>query len=118
MVHGLCHISSWNTWYDSLTTSVKITYMVITVLILHGVLALAEVGCWMYSSERQVARLRLAYLRAVLSQEVGAFDTDLTSGKVITGIGHHTSIIHDAIGEKVHNYIRTSIPVILALVTF
>lgn len=72
-----------------------------TFLIIHGVLDFAEVGCWMYSSERQVARLRLAYLRAVLSQEVGAFDTDLTSGKVITGISNHTSIIHDAIGEKV-----------------
>ncbi|XP_050385288.1 ABC transporter B family member 19-like [Argentina anserina] len=64
-----------------------------------------EVGCWMYSSERQVARLRLAYLRAVLSQEVGAFDTDLTSGKVITGISNHTSIIHDAIGEKLGHFL-------------
>lgn len=55
----------------------------------------------MYSSQRQVARLRLAYLRAVLSQEIGAFDTDLTSGKIITGISNHMSIIQDAIGEKV-----------------
>lgn len=55
----------------------------------------------MYSSERQVARLRLAYLRAVLRQEIGAFDTDLTSGKIITGISNHMSIIQDAIGEKV-----------------
>lgn len=72
----------------------------------------------MYTSERQVARLRLAYLRAVLSQEVGAFDTDLTSGKVIAGISNHTSIIHDAIGEKVYIYtcMYTGL-VILALVT-
>ncbi|KAL6122983.1 hypothetical protein ACLB2K_075506 [Fragaria x ananassa] len=66
-----------------------------------------EVACWMYSSERQVARLRLAYLRAVLSQEVGAFDTDLTSGKVITGISNHTSIIHDAIGEKLGHFLSS-----------
>ncbi|KAK9914635.1 hypothetical protein M0R45_038404 [Rubus argutus] len=64
-----------------------------------------EVGCWMYTSERQVARLRLAYLRAVLRQEVGAFDTDLTSGKVITGVSNHTSIIHDAIGEKLGHFL-------------
>lgn len=55
----------------------------------------------MYASERQLARLRLAYLRSVLSQEIGAFDTDLTSGKIITGVSNHMSVIQDAIGEKV-----------------
>ena len=57
----------------------------------------------MYASERQLACLRLAFLRAVLSQEIGAFDTDLTSGKIIDGISNHMSIIQDAIGEKVCN---------------
>lgn len=55
----------------------------------------------MYASERQVVRLRLAYIKAVLSQEIGAFDTELTSGKIISGISNHMSIIQDAIGEKV-----------------
>ncbi|KAM7504957.1 hypothetical protein LguiB_003861 [Lonicera macranthoides] len=45
-----------------------------------------EIGCWMYASERQAARLRLAFLKSVLSQEVGAFDTDLTGGKIISGV--------------------------------
>ncbi|KAI3807939.1 hypothetical protein L1987_23877 [Smallanthus sonchifolius] len=48
-----------------------------------------EVGGWMYASERQVTRLRLAYLKAVLKQEIGAFDTELTNGKIITGISSH-----------------------------
>lgn len=63
----------------------------------------------MYASERQLSRLRLAYLRAVLSQEIGAFDTELTSAKVITGISKHMSVIQDAIGEKVSkiNHILT-----------
>lgn len=61
----------------------------------------AEIGCWIYTSERQVRRLRLRFLRAVLRQEIGAFDTDLTSGKIISGISSHMSIIQDAIGEKV-----------------
>lgn len=56
----------------------------------------------MHTSERQVSCLRLAFLRAVLKQEIGAFDTDLTSGKVITGISSHMSLIQDAIGEKVY----------------
>jgi ATP-binding cassette subfamily B (MDR/TAP) protein 1 len=57
----------------------------------------------MYASERQLARLRLSFLRAVLSQEIGALDTDLSSGKIIDGISNHMSIIQDAIGEKVCN---------------
>lgn len=61
----------------------------------------AETGGWMYASERQVTRMRLAYLKAVLKQEIAAFDSELTNGKIITGISNHMSIIQDAIGEKV-----------------
>ncbi|XP_047983858.1 LOW QUALITY PROTEIN: ABC transporter B family member 19-like [Salvia hispanica] len=64
-----------------------------------------EIGCWMYASERQVRRIRLSFLKAVLSQEIGAFDTDLTSGKIITGISSHMFVIQDAIGEKLGHFI-------------
>nr|XP_043616145.1 ABC transporter B family member 19-like [Erigeron canadensis] len=64
-----------------------------------------EVGGWMYASERQVTRLRLAYLKAVLKQEIGAFDTELTNGKIITGISNHMSVIQDAIGEKLGHFL-------------
>ncbi|CAJ1974513.1 unnamed protein product [Sphenostylis stenocarpa] len=63
-----------------------------------------EIGCWMYASERQLFRLRLAYLTAVLNQEIGAFDTELTSGKVISGISNQMSVIQDAIGEKLGHF--------------
>ncbi|XP_012089551.2 ABC transporter B family member 19 isoform X2 [Jatropha curcas] len=66
-----------------------------------------EIGCWMYASERQLARLRLAFMEAVLSQEIGAFDTDLTSGKIITGVTNHMSIIEDAIGEKLGHFLSS-----------
>lgn len=56
----------------------------------------------MYASERQMARLRLEFLTAMLRQEIGAFDTDITSGKIISGMSYQMSIIQDAIGEKVH----------------
>lgn len=58
----------------------------------------------MYSSERQLSRLRLAFLEAVLTQDIAAFDTDLTTGKIITGTTSHMNIIQDAIGERVSNY--------------
>ncbi|KAK9093654.1 hypothetical protein Scep_025123 [Stephania cephalantha] len=64
-----------------------------------------EIGCWMYSSERQAARLRLAFFRAVLSQDIGAFDTDLTTGKIIAGITNHMNVIQDAIGEKLGHFL-------------
>lgn len=57
----------------------------------------------MYASQRQVAGLRLKFLRAVLRQDIGAFDTDITSGKVLTGISNHMSLIQDTIGEKVNS---------------
>ncbi|KAK9293108.1 hypothetical protein L1049_021094 [Liquidambar formosana] len=66
-----------------------------------------EIGCWMYTSERQTTRLRLEFLRAVLNQEIGAFDTDLTTGKIISGISNHMSVIQDAIGEKTISQIKT-----------
>ncbi|XP_062191062.1 ABC transporter B family member 19-like [Phragmites australis] len=60
-----------------------------------------EIACWMYTSQRQMARMRMAYLRSVLSQDVGAFDTDLTTANIIAGATNHMSVIQDAIGEKV-----------------
>ncbi|XP_021276540.1 ABC transporter B family member 19-like [Herrania umbratica] len=66
-----------------------------------------EIGCWMYASERQMARLRLAFLRAMLNQEIGAFDTDLTSGKIISGMSYDMSIIQDAIGEKLGHFLSS-----------
>lgn len=69
----------------------------------------AEIGCWMYASQRQVARLRLKFLNTVLRQDIGAFDTELTTGKVLTGISNHMSLIQDTIGEKVHKLIPVNI---------
>ncbi|KAG9455356.1 hypothetical protein H6P81_008260 [Aristolochia fimbriata] len=68
---------------------------------------LLEVGCWMYTCERQVSRIRLAFLGAVLNQEIEAFDTDLTSGKIITGITNHMNLIQDAIGEKMGHFLSS-----------
>ncbi|KAG1360812.1 ABC transporter B family member 19-like [Cocos nucifera] len=66
-----------------------------------------EISCFMYASERQMARFRLEFLKAVLGQDIGAFDTDLTTAKIITGITSHMSIIQDAIGEKLGHFISS-----------
>ncbi|KAH8487776.1 hypothetical protein H0E87_026381 [Populus deltoides] len=66
-----------------------------------------EVGCWMYASERQLARLRFAFLEAVLSQDVGAliqiYQVEKSSLESLTTM----SIIQDAIGEKLGHFLSS-----------
>ncbi|EEC82914.1 hypothetical protein OsI_27835 [Oryza sativa Indica Group] len=64
-----------------------------------------EITCWMYTSQRQMSRMRMAYLRSVLSQDIGAFDTDLTTANVMAGATNHMSAIQDAIGEKLGHFL-------------
>jgi hypothetical protein len=45
--------------------------------------------------------MQMAYLRSVLGQDVGAFDTDLTTANIMAGATNHMKVIQDAIGEKV-----------------
>lgn len=51
--------------------------------------------------------MRLEYLRSVLNQEVGAFDTDLTTANIITGVTNHMNVIQDAIGEKLGHFVAS-----------
>ncbi|KAG6478375.1 hypothetical protein ZIOFF_061817 [Zingiber officinale] len=66
---------------------------------------LLEISCWMYTSERQLARMRLAFIDSILHQDIEAFDTELTTAKVIACVTSHMSIIQDAIGEKLGHFI-------------
>ncbi|KAL0400495.1 UNVERIFIED_CONTAM: ABC transporter B family member 19 [Sesamum latifolium] len=96
------HINNTNEMVNALKKVVPYVWYMAFATFPAGIL---EIGCWMYASERQVTRLRLTFLKAVLSQEIGAFDTDLTSGKIISGISSHMSIIQDAIGEKLGHFL-------------
>ncbi|CAH9092477.1 unnamed protein product [Cuscuta epithymum] len=66
----------------------------------------AEIGCWMYSGERQAGEWRKRYLEAVLKQDVGFFDTDARTGDVVFSISTDTLLVQDAISEKVGNFIH------------
>uniref|UniRef100_A0A0C9RIA8 TSA: Wollemia nobilis Ref_Wollemi_Transcript_18635_3947 transcribed RNA sequence n=1 Tax=Wollemia nobilis TaxID=56998 RepID=A0A0C9RIA8_9CONI len=65
-----------------------------------------EVACWMYTGERQATRMRLAYLRAMLSQDVSFFDTESSGGEVVAAITGDVIIVQDAISEKVGNFMH------------
>ncbi|XP_076953143.1 ABC transporter B family member 11-like isoform X1 [Bidens hawaiensis] len=71
-----------------------------------GVAAFFTVVCWTVSGERQAARIRSTYLRAILSQEVGYFDRESKSGEIVERMSGDTVIIQDAMGEKVGKFIQ------------
>ncbi|XVE68022.1 hypothetical protein DITRI_Ditri09bG0035000 [Diplodiscus trichospermus] len=62
--------------------------------------------CWSRTGERQAARMRARYLKAVLRQDVGYFDLHVTStAEVITSVSNDSLIIQDVLSEKVPNFL-------------
>ncbi|KAF7819649.1 ABC transporter B family member 15-like [Senna tora] len=62
--------------------------------------------CWTRTGERQAARMRARYLKAVLRQEVAYFDLHVTStSEVITSVSNDSLVIQDALSEKVPNFL-------------
>lgn len=65
---------------------------------------IAEVSCWMVTGERQATRIRGLYLKTILRQDIGFFDTETTTGEVIGRMSGDTILIQEAMGEKVNIY--------------
>ncbi|KAJ0263269.1 ABC transporter B family member 2 [Hirschfeldia incana] len=63
-----------------------------------------EVACWMHTGERQAAKMRRAYLRSVLSQDI--IDTEASTGEVISAITSDILVIQDALSQKVGNFLH------------
>lgn len=56
----------------------------------------------MQTGERQSARMRMQYLKSVLSQDVSFFDTKTSTGEIISSISTDIVVIQDAISDKVY----------------
>ncbi|CAM6102831.1 unnamed protein product [Calypogeia fissa] len=65
-----------------------------------------EVSFWMYTGERQAAKLRAEYLKAILRQDIAQFDADGTTGAIVNSFAVDTLLVQDAIGEKVGNFLH------------
>ncbi|KAJ8773928.1 hypothetical protein K2173_009359 [Erythroxylum novogranatense] len=65
-----------------------------------------EVACWMHTGERQAAKMRMAYLRSTLNQDISLFDTEASTGEVIAAITSDIIVVQDAISEKVGNFMH------------
>ncbi|KAI3722356.1 hypothetical protein L2E82_33392 [Cichorium intybus] len=62
--------------------------------------------CWARTAERQASKLRSAYLKAVLRQEVAYFDLNVTStAEIITSVSSDSLIIQEVISEKVPMFV-------------
>lgn len=55
----------------------------------------------MITGERQAARIRGLYLKAILRQDIAFFDKETNTGEVIGRMSGDTVLIQDAMGEKV-----------------
>jgi ATP-binding cassette subfamily B (MDR/TAP) protein 1 len=55
----------------------------------------------MHTGERQAAKMRMAYLRSMLNQDITLFDTDASTGEVIAAITSDITIVQEALSEKV-----------------
>ncbi|KAI3843053.1 hypothetical protein MKX03_018308 [Papaver bracteatum] len=70
-----------------------------------GMATFKQMSCWITSGERQARRMRVAYLEAVLKQDITFFDME-TTGEIIGSLTDDTVLIHDAIGDKVGKFIQ------------
>ncbi|KAL0311053.1 UNVERIFIED_CONTAM: ABC transporter B family member 15 [Sesamum angustifolium] len=70
-----------------------------------GLSAFVEGLCWARTAERQTSRMRLEYLKSVLRQEVGFFDSQAvdssTTYQVVSTISSDSNTIQVTIGEKI-----------------
>ncbi|KAG8365043.1 hypothetical protein BUALT_Bualt18G0061900 [Buddleja alternifolia] len=80
--------------------SLRLLYVAIGV----GLSAFVEGLCWARTAERQTSRMRLEYLKSVLKQEVGFFDSQAadssTTYQVVSTISSDSNTIQITIGEK------------------
>ncbi|EFJ12488.1 ATP-binding cassette transporter [Selaginella moellendorffii] len=73
-----------------------------------AIAALLELCCWMCTGERQAARIRSLYLKAILRQDIPFFDTETNTGEVMSRMSGDTILIQEAMGEKVGKFIQLS----------
>jgi ATP-binding cassette, subfamily B (MDR/TAP), member 1 len=63
-------------------------------------------GCWIVTAERQGIACRQNYLRSLLRQEIGWFDT-INQSELASNFAADSFAFHGAIGEKVSSLIMT-----------
>jgi len=117
-LHAFTHPgdADWTQWKEAAASSVDVSNPLLflrwsrsllsflTFYVLIGGLAMltgyAEVGLWMIVSERQLHRVRVLYLHAVLRQEMAWFDENRPS-ELASQMSTNTAMMTSGMGEKV-----------------
>ncbi|KAG0524983.1 hypothetical protein BDA96_06G016300 [Sorghum bicolor] len=68
--------------------------------------AYLEIMCWRMIGERSALRIRREYLKAVLRQEIGFFDTEVSTGEVMQSISSDVAQIQDVMGDKMAGFVH------------
>ncbi|KAL5583428.1 hypothetical protein UlMin_015870 [Ulmus minor] len=68
--------------------------------------AYMEITCWRLVGERSAQRIRREYLRAVLRQDIGFFDTEIRTGDIMHGISSDVAQIQEVMGEKMPHFVH------------
>lgn len=93
-------------WYKSISIYLQKQSINIVYYFYFG--GVSEGYCWTRTGERQAARMRVRYLKAVLRQEVAYFDLHVTStSEVITSVSNDSLVIQDCLSEKVKKKLIT-----------
>ncbi|KAK4741817.1 hypothetical protein SAY87_025405 [Trapa incisa] len=71
-----------------------------------GVAAFLQVSSWIFTGERQAARIRCLYLQTILRQDIAFFDKETNTGEVVGRMSGDTVLIQDAMGEKVGKFLQ------------
>ncbi|XP_002969904.2 ABC transporter B family member 19 [Selaginella moellendorffii] len=66
----------------------------------------AEVALWMQAGERQVSRMRIVYLEAMLKQDISYFDLEARTGDIVDNLSGNMLTIQEAIGEKMGGFLH------------
>ncbi|KAK8534019.1 hypothetical protein V6N13_028302 [Hibiscus sabdariffa] len=88
---------------EILTSNVRKVALLVIVTACGGwVGCFVEGVCWTRTSERQASRMRSRYLKAVLRQDIGYFDLNVTStSEIVTSVSNDSLIIQEVISEKI-----------------
>jgi ATP-binding cassette subfamily B (MDR/TAP) protein 1 len=83
-----------------------LTLRPVLVLTFHACsVGILQVYCWTYTGERQTQKFREKYVNAILSQEIGWFDT-CGAGELSTRVAELCGKIQDGLGRKVGDSIQ------------
>ncbi|PKI43071.1 hypothetical protein CRG98_036550 [Punica granatum] len=88
--------------HEARVVSLKFMYLALA----SGFASFLRTSCWMITGERQAARIRALYLRAILRQDIAFFDKEASTGQIVSQLSGDTILIQDAMGDKVGNFIQ------------